>query len=297
MSAPALDPDMSVEAARRTLARAFAACAREEAALDARLLVEEATGRAHAALIADPDAPLGAAAQALAAMARRRLAGEPVSRILGWREFWSMRFRVTPDTLDPRPDTETLIEAASDAFAARRDEALRMVDFGTGTGAILAALLSQFPRARGVGVDISAAAAAIARDNLERLGFGARAQVVVGDWDDGLEGRFDLIAGNPPYIPAADIAGLAPEVRDHDPRLALDGGADGLDAYRALAGVAARRLAPGGLALFEVGAGQAESVLALCAEAGLVPRGARRDLSGCARVVAAAPAEKNPEAW
>lgn len=297
MSAPALDPDMSVEAARRALARAFAACAREEAALDARLLVEEATGRAHAALIADPDAPLGAAAQALAAMARRRLAGEPVSRILGWREFWSMRFRVTPDTLDPRPDTETLIEAASDAFAARRDEALRIVDFGTGTGAILAALLSQFPRARGVGVDISAAAAAIARDNLERLGFGARAQVVVGDWDEGLEGRFDLIAGNPPYIPAADIAGLAPEVRDHDPRLALDGGADGLDAYRALAGVAARRLAPGGLALFEVGAGQAESVLALCAEAGLVPRGARRDLSGCARVVAAAPAEKNPGAW
>jgi release factor glutamine methyltransferase len=291
---PPLDATMSVAAARGLLTRRFAARAGEEASLDARILIEAATGRSHAALIADPDAPLGDAAERLAAMARRRLAGEPTSRILGWREFWSMRFRVTPDTLDPRPDTETLIETACDAFAARRDEALRIVDFGTGTGAILAALLCEFPRATGVAVDLSPAAAAVARDNLQRLGFADRARVAVANWDEGLEGRFDLIASNPPYIPAADIAGLAPEVRDHDPRLALEGGADGLDAYRALARIAARRLSPGGLALFEVGAGQAEAVLALCAEAGLVPRGARRDLAGHARVTAAAAAEKNP---
>ena len=283
----ALTPLTRVDAARRILAQAFAGRAGEEAGLDARLLIEAATGLSHAALIASPQTPLGAAAPALAAMAARRIAGEPASRILGRRDFWSLTFRVTPDTLDPRPDTETLIEAAVDLLAARRGEALRIVDFGTGTGAILAALLSEFPQARGVGVDLSAAAAAVARDNLDQLGFGPRARIVVGDWDEGLEGRFDLIASNPPYIPAADIAALAREVRCHDPRLALDGGADGLDAYRRLAQVAARRLAPGGVALFEVGVGQAEAVAGLCGAAGLVPDAPRFDLGGVARVTIA----------
>jgi release factor glutamine methyltransferase len=283
----ALSPGTSVGAARRALTGAFAACAGEEAGLDARLLIEAATGMSHAALIASPDAPLGAAAEALNAMAARRIAGEPASRILGRRDFWSMSFHVTPDTLDPRPDTETLIEAAVDLLAARRGEALRIVDFGTGTGAILAALLKEFPRAVGVGVDLSAAAAEVARDNLSRSGFGARAQVRVGDWDERLAGAFDLLASNPPYVPAADIAGLAREVRDHDPRLALDGGADGLDAYRRLVHVAARRLAPGGLALFEVGIGQADAVAALCRAAGLATGPARADLAGVPRVVVA----------
>jgi release factor glutamine methyltransferase len=283
----ALTPGTSVGAARKALTAAFAACAGEEAGLDARLLIEAATGMSHAALIASPEGPLGAAAEALNAMAVRRLAGEPVSRILGRRDFWSMTFRVTPDTLDPRPDTETLIEAAVDLLASRRGEALRIVDFGTGTGAILAALLKEFPRAVGVGVDLSAAAAEVARDNLARSGFGARAQVRVGDWDEGLAGAFDLVASNPPYIPAGDIAGLAREVRGHDPRLALDGGADGLDAYRRLVHVAARRLAPGGLALFEVGIGQADAVAALCRTAGLATGPARADLAGVPRVVVA----------
>ena len=280
-------PQMGVEAARRALARAFAERAGEEAGLDARLLIEAATGMTHAAMIAAPQRPLGSSAARLAEMAARRLVGEPISRILGRREFWSMNFTVTPDTLDPRPDTETLIEAAVDLFKARRQEPLRIVDFGTGTGAILAALLKEFPNARGVGVDLSAAAAQVARANLARLGFDARAQVVVSDWDAALEGEFDLIASNPPYIPAADIAGLAQEVREHDPRLALEGGVDGLDAYRRLAMVAARRLAPGGLALFEVGVGQAEAVAALCRSAGLEPAPARMDLAGIARVAPA----------
>jgi release factor glutamine methyltransferase len=204
---------------------------------------------------------------------------------LGWREFWSMRFRVTPDTLDPRPDTETLIETAAELFARRRGDALRIVDFGTGTGAILAALLAEFPQASGVGVDLSPAAVVVARDNLTRLGFAARAEIFVGDWDEGLDGRFDLIASNPPYIENSVIEGLAPEVRLHDPLLALDGGADGLTAYRALARVAARRLAPGGLALFEVGFDQAEAVGALLAAQGLTPITPCADLSGVARVV------------
>ena len=283
----ALSPQTGVAAARRALAGAFAERAGEEAGLDARLLIEAATGLSHAALIAAPEAPLGAAAEPLAAMAARRLAGEPVSRILGWRDFWSLRFRVTEATLDPRPDTETLIEAAVDLLAARKSEALRLVDFGTGTGAILAALLTEFPQATGIGVDLSADAAEVARENLSRLGLAARARVAIGDWDEGLDGLFDLVASNPPYIPSADIAGLAPEVRGHDPRLALDGGADGLDAYRRLAAVAARRLAPGGLALFEVGAGQAGAVAALLGEAGLAALPPRADLGGVMRVVAA----------
>lgn len=293
MSAPALDPETRVGEARRRLAAAFAACSGEEAGLDARLLIEAATGLRHAALIAAPERGLGAAAEVLRAMAARRIAGEPVSRIVGAREFWSMRFRVTPDTLDPRPDTETLIEAAVEAMAGRRCEALRIVDFGTGTGAILAALLSEFPNARGVGVDLSPAAAAVARDNLEALGLGGRAEIVVADWDAGLRGGrdgvgvFDIVASNPPYIESAAIATLAPEVRGHDPRLALDGGADGLDAYRALASVAARRLAAGGLAAFEVGVGQAGAVSALLAAQGLKSVAPRRDLGGIERVAMA----------
>lgn len=283
----ALSPQTTVAAARRALAGAFADCAGQEASLDARLLIEAATGLSHAALIAAPDAALGSAAPALATMAARRMAGEPISRILGRRDFWSMEFRVTPDVLDPRPDTETLIETAVKLLAARRLDALRIVDFGTGSGAILAALLSEFPNARGVGVDLSPAAAMVARDNLARLGLVGRADIAVGDWDEGLEGRFDLIASNPPYIPAADIAGLSREVRQHDPRLALEGGEDGYCAYRRLAPIAARRAAPGALTLFEVGIGQAQEVARLCAAAGLATQAPAPDLSGTPRVVIA----------
>lgn len=282
-----LSPATTLAAARRALAAAFAEQAGEEAGLDARLLVEAATGLSHAALIAAPDTALGEAAATLAAMAARRRAGEPISRILGRRAFWSMTFRVTPDVLDPRPDTETLIEAAVELFAERRGEMLRIVDFGVGSGAILAALLREFPNAVGVGVDLSPAAAALARENIARLGLAGRAVVRVGDWDEGMEGRFDLIASNPPYIPSRDVAGLAREVRDHDPRMALDGGADGLAAYRRLARIAALRLAPGGAALFEVGIGQAAEVADLCVAEGLRALAPRVDLNGVERVVIA----------
>lgn len=282
--APGARLDMALAAARRTLETAGV----ETAALDARLLVAAATGASHAALIARPGAPLDAAQAArLAGWLTRRAAGEPVSRILGTRGFWSLDLVVTPDVLDPRPDTETLIEAALAHVAARRKAPLRIVDLGVGSGAILAALLAELPNAFGLGLDRSEAAARVARDNLGRAGLGARAGVLVGDWANALAGAFDLVVSNPPYIASADIAGLAREVRDHDPRLALDGGADGLDAYRILAPAAARLLAPDGAALFEVGVGQAGDVTTLLAAAGLLPLAPVTDLSGVQRVARA----------
>jgi release factor glutamine methyltransferase len=281
-----IGPTTSRAAALAVLAEAFAgvvdAPAREAA------LVLRAAGLGPTDLIAEPDAPLGAAAAKAERYAARRAAGEPLSRILGRREFWGLEFALTPETLDPRPDTETIVETALAAFAARRGEALRIVDFGVGSGALLAALLSEFPAARGVGVDLSPGAAAQARANLASLGLDARAEIRVGDWAEGLDGCFDLIVANPPYIRSGDIAGLAREVRDHDPRLALDGGADGLDAYRVLTPQIARLLAPDGRFFVEVGAGQAEAVAALAAAAGLSAIATRRDLSGLERVVSGA---------
>ncbi|MBK9081537.1 MAG: peptide chain release factor N(5)-glutamine methyltransferase [Rhizobiales bacterium] len=279
--------DAALAAARAMLAAAGV----EEAALDARLLAQAATGLGHADLIARPETALDAAQAArLSAFLARRAAGEPVTRILGRRAFWSFELEVTPDVLDPRADTETLIEAALDLMGSRRDERLRIVDFGVGSGAILAALLTEFPRAAGVGVDLSDKAAAVAARNLARLGLGDRAQIVVGGWDAPLTGRFDLVASNPPYIVSSEIAGLAREVANHDPRLALDGGADGLDAYRALARRAAALIAPGGFVLFEVGRGQAPTVTDLLAAAGLATGPARRDVAGIERVVCGFPA-------
>jgi release factor glutamine methyltransferase len=236
-------------------------------------------------LIAEPDAPLGAAAAAVQRYAARRSAGEPLSRIVGRREFWGLAFALSPETLDPRPETETIVEAALAAFAARRSEALQVVDFGVGSGALLAALLSEFPAAHGVGVDLSPGAAAQARVNLDSLDLSPRAEIRVANWADGLEGAFDLIVANPPYIASSEIAGLAREVRDHDPRLALDGGADGLDAYRALAPQIARLLAPAGGFFVEVGFDQAADVIAIARAAGLVELATHRDLADVERVV------------
>ncbi len=270
-------------AALAALTKAFAGLV-EAPAREAALILR-AAGLKPTDLIVEPDAPLGAAAADAQRYAARRAAGEPLSRIVGRREFWGLAFGLSPETLDPRPETETIVEAALAAFAARRGEALRIVDFGVGSGALLAALLSELPAARGVGVDLSPGAAAQARANLESLGLAARVEIHVGDWAEGLEGAFDLIVANPPYIPSGDIAGLAREVRDHDPRLALDGGADGLDAYRALTPEIARLLAPAGRFFCEVGAGQADAVRALAAAAGLVDLAAHRDLAGVERVV------------
>jgi release factor glutamine methyltransferase len=278
-----IGPTTSRATALAVLAEAFAgvvdAPAREAA------LVLRAAGHKPTDLIAEPDAPLGAAAADAQRYAARRAAGEPLSRIAGEREFWGLTFALSPETLDPRPETETIVEAALAAFAARRGEALRVIEFGVGSGALLAALLTELPAAHGLGVDLSPGAAAQARANLESLGLVARSEIRVGDWGDGLEGPFDLIVANPPYIPSGDIAGLAREVRDHDPRLALDGGADGLDAYRALAPEIARLLAPTGRFFLEVGAGQAQAVAGLAAAAGLVDLATHRDLAGIERVV------------
>ena len=155
-----------------------------------------------------------------------------------------MALSISPDVLDPRPETETLVEAALELFRSRRDEALRILDLGVGSGAILCALLSEFPAAHGVGLDVSAAAAAVARRNVEACGASDRAEIRVGDWTDGLEGEFDLIVSNPPYVRSADIDRLPPDVRDYDPRVALDGGDDGLDGYRIILPSSAKLLAP-----------------------------------------------------
>ena len=282
-----LDPVISRSAARRALAARFGAAGLEDPDREAVLLIA-AAGVAKLTLIADPDAPLGEAAERIEALAHRREAGEPLTRILGVREFWSLDFRVTADVLDPRPDTETIVEAALAEFSGRKAEPLRILDFGIGSGAILAALLSEFPNAIGLGIDRSKAAVEIARENLAALLLAGRGNVRVGDWGEGVDGPFDLVVSNPPYIPSAEIATLAREVRDHDPRLALDGGADGLDAYRALAPHIARLLSPGGRFVLEFGQGQGEDVRRIVAEGGLAALASRSDLAGIERAIVGA---------
>lgn len=225
----------------------------------------------------------------LEAMASRRLAGEPISRILGRKEFWGLPLQLSAATLVPRPDTETVVELAlaMRSVAPRSDRRLRIADIGTGSGAILLALLSELPEADGVGTDISAAALSTARRNADDVGFGDRAAFVACDYATALSGAFDLIVSNPPYIRSEDIAGLASEVRDHDPHRALDGGSDGLDAYRVLISQAARLLVPGGALVVEVGRGQSGAAEALMAAAGLTRAGPpKADLAGIRRAVA-----------
>jgi release factor glutamine methyltransferase len=275
------------------LGRRLAAVGIASPALDARLLLIAATGLSHEALIAAPDRPLrGDEVRRLEDLARRRLAREPLSRVIGEREFYGRRFTIGPASLDPRPDTETLVERAL-SLAATRTAPLDILDLGTGSGAILVTLLAELPGARGIGTDVSAAALAEARINVLSHGVGERAGLVRADWctdwDWAAGRRFDLIVANPPYIPSREIDGLEPEVRDHDPRQALDGGADGLDAYRAIAAGAGRLLAPGGLVALEIGAGQESGVLALLTGHGWDADSTTaicRDLAGHVRVLA-----------
>ncbi|HXP77293.1 MAG TPA: peptide chain release factor N(5)-glutamine methyltransferase, partial [Stellaceae bacterium] len=212
----------------------------------------------------------------------RRSAREPVSRILGYREFWSLRFELSAAALDPRPDSETLVESVLAALGAR-GRAFRILDFGTGSGCLLLALLSELPNAIGTGIDCSEGALETARRNAAALGLAGRARFVRGNWGDGLTGKWDVILANPPYIPSHELPGLMPEVALYEPRPALDGGADGLEAYRALAPAIARLLAPTGIAALEVGAGQATAAAGIMAKAGLALRTIRHDLSGVDR--------------
>jgi release factor glutamine methyltransferase len=245
------------------MGRAFAAAGIDTPDLDARILLCAVLGIDAAILITRPERPLGAVAAALTEAANRRLAREPVSRILGQRDFYGRTFKVTAATLDPRPDTETLVDAAL-AFAHSRDtEApLRILDIGTGTGCLLVTLLAELPRSTGLGTDLSPEALAVAVENARRHGVSDRARWQITDGLSGIDTKFDLLVTNPPYVRSGEITGLAPEVRHFDPPLALDGGADGLDLYRRIT-VGIPSVVPVGCALFEVGHDQAGDVSAL----------------------------------
>lgn len=285
MSASAPSDGKTRGAVYRDLLGQFRSAAIPSAELDARLLLAAAAQVDEVALIADPDQLVEAQPlNLLRDYVRRRLSGEPVSRILGHREFWGLSFSLNSATLDPRPDSETLIEAVL-AHVAGRDASLQILDLGTGTGCLLLALLSELPNARGRGIDCSSDAVEAAVDNALRLGLADRATFSVGNWGEGLDGPFDLLVSNPPYIPSADIAGLSKEVRANDPMAALDGGDDGLTAYRDIARETLRLLGSDGVAFWELGIGQSEDVSSIASDAGLEVCGLHADLGGVARVL------------
>lgn len=280
---------MTVDQARRIWAAKFRTAGIDSPELDARILVGHALSLDHAGLAAASARKLGGDEEnAIATLARRRLAREPIARIVGSKEFWGLGLAVDAATLVPRPETETVVETALAAVerGGVRARPLRIADLGTGSGAILLALLSELPNAFGVGTDTSPGALAIARGNARRLGL-SRAAYVACDMAAALHGQFDVIASNPPYVASADIAALPPDVRLFDPRHALDGGPDGLDSYRAIVAAAPAILAADGVIVVELGAGQAELVAALFAAAGLAPAAPLPDLNGVPRALVA----------
>lgn len=289
MSASAAFAGLTVEAARRTLAARFKASGLDSPELDTRLLIGAALDLDHTGLavqstrlITDNEANI------ITSFAERRLSHEPVARILGHKEFWGLDLRLSEATLVPRPDTETIVAASLEIVRndSRATKALRIADIGTGSGAILLALLSELPAATGIGTDISEDALETARRNAQQLGLADRASFIRCDYASALSGPFDLIVSNPPYIRSADIAALDRDVRDYDPRGALDGGADGLDAYRAITPQATALLAPDGVLVFEVGHDQSADVSALMRLAGLtLSHPPKADFGGIPRAV------------
>lgn len=261
----------------------LAAAGVDSPALDARMLIEAATGVTRLEIVTDPYRALDDDAQARAeALIARREAREPVSQIVGYRDFRVHRFAVTKDVLTPRPETELLVEVALERVALEIPQ--RVVDFGIGSGAILLSILSQRPLAEGVGADISREALAVAKQNAAALEI-ERVTFVHSDWDAEIDGFFDLVVSNPPYIRTGALSLLDPEVGRYEPHLALDGGPDGLDGYRAVLAAARRLLKPGGSFAVELGQGQAEAVWALADEIRLMPEDVRDDLAGIARVL------------
>ncbi|MBS0534535.1 MAG: peptide chain release factor N(5)-glutamine methyltransferase [Proteobacteria bacterium] len=294
---PGLKTDASIAEAQRMMAQAFRLAGLDSPEADARLLLGHALRLDRARLLSQSDRLLEAREiEAVQGLAARRLRHEPVARILGRKEFWNLTLQVSDAVLVPRPETETVVELALDLIAhdGPRDEPLRILDIGTGTGALLLALLSELPKASGVGTDVSMRALEIARVNAAQNELAARTQFVCCNLADGVGGPFDLVVSNPPYIARAEIETLQPEVRDYDPALALDGGTDGLDFYRAIAREAARLLAPDGHLVVELGAGQEAPVARLFQTAGLTVEPARPDLAGIPRALPAMPAAKRP---
>ena len=280
------------DALLRDAAVALTAAGIDNVRFEARLLLGHAAGLSVEQLVArgsDP-VPAGVAA-AMRELTGRRVRREPMAYILGEREFWGLPFKVSPAVLVPRPDSETLIETVLDLLP-ERERPLRILDLGVGSGCLLLTLLREYPKATGVGVDASPEALAIAGENAGLLGVASRARLMVDDWrqagwSDRLGGPFDLLVSNPPYIETSTIATLMPEVANHEPRLALDGGPDGLEAYRIIAAAAPRLIGPGGWALVEGGEGQAIDISGIFASVGLSPQAPRKDLAGVERVVAA----------
>ncbi|MDO9414223.1 MAG: peptide chain release factor N(5)-glutamine methyltransferase [Pseudolabrys sp.] len=287
---PGLTPDSSIAEAQRLMADAFNLARLDNAETDARLLLGHALQLDRSKLFSQANRLLTADEVArVSALAARRLKHEPVSRIIGRKEFWSLMLDVSPAVLDPRPDTETIVEAALAYIDTQgaRDKPLRLLDIGTGSGALMLALLSELKSATGIATDISPDALAVARGNAGRLNLASRCDFILCNIADGVSGPFDLVVSNPPYIEHSVIATLDPEVRDYDPALALDGGHDGLDFYRAIAAEARRLLAPRGLLVVELGAGQEPAVRDLFTMAGLHVGDARADLGGIPRALSA----------
>ncbi len=277
----------TIASARRALREVLAQAGIDSADADARLLIEHALRIDRVAMMTQGERALEPhEAKAIDALAARRLKREPVARIVGAKEFWSLALTVTPDVLVPRPETETVVELALDMLGSgRRQTHLRVLDIGTGSGALLLALLKELPQATGIGTDVSEGALKVARGNAERHGLAPRCLFVNTDIAAGVQGPFALIVSNPPYIARHDIAGLDPEVRDYEPAGALDGGADGLACYRAIAGDADRLLRPGGRLVVEIGIGQGEAVSGLFSDAGLTAVETRPDLAGIPRAL------------
>lgn len=280
---------LSLDQARREIRARLDAAGIKSPELDARLLLGDVLQLDLTGLIAASARKLDEReAATLESSIQRRIAGEPVARILGRKEFWGLSFSLSSATLVPRPDTETIVEAALETLKqqGRANDTLRIADIGTGSGAILLALLSELPNAQGIGTDINPDALRTAVRNATALGLDKRARFIECNYTDALHGPFDLVASNPPYIPTRDIDRLAIEVRAHDPRLALDGGPDGLDAYRVIAPAAAELLTAGGVVIFEIGQGQENDVAGIMTDAGLeTAPPAKADLGGVLRAV------------
>ncbi|MBR0672596.1 peptide chain release factor N(5)-glutamine methyltransferase [Neoroseomonas soli] len=279
------DPGGSVGAWLCQAGQVLRAAGIEQPRLEARWLLAHVLGCREEDLLRDPRAPVPAGkGRAFAELLRRRTAREPLAHLVGHVGFWTLDLAVSDATLVPRPDTEAVVEAALAAFPDR-SQVRRVLDLGTGTGALLLAVLAECPGAWGLGIDVAPAAAALAARNAAANGLAARAGFVAGDWDAPLAGRFDLVLSNPPYIESGAIADLMPEVALHEPRLALDGGLDGLDAYRRILRRAPFLLAPGGRLVLEIGAGQRPGVEAIARREGLALLAADRDLGGVERAL------------